>query len=269
MQIHMADFLGALDEVKPLFGVSEEVLEDCVEGGIIHYGPQVDKILKNGRDYIEQVRTGTTRLLSLLIHGPPGSGKTALAARIAMNSEFPFIKLVRAVDMVGMNEIQKIQHISKVFTDAYKSPLNVLVLDNIELIVDWVPVGPRFSSAVLAALKGLMDNRPPKDRPLLIIATSSERTVLQQLQLGFKAQIAVPNLQTQEELAHVMRESGQFDAEGIQRAIAEIEETTGSKQIGVGIQQILLGIQTAMQDPDRAGRFAELMCENINDAAVR
>lgn len=269
MQIHMADFLGALNEVKPLFGVSEEALEDCVEGGIIQFGPQINKILKNGRDFVEQVRNGTTRHLSVVLHGPSGSGKTALAAQIGLNSEFPFIKMVRPIDMVGMNEIQKIQHLSKVFTDAYKSPLNCLILDNIELLVDWVPVGPRFSSAVLAALKGLMENRPPKGRPLLIMATTSERTVLQQLQLKFNAQIPVPNLQTQNELAHVMRESGQFDDQGIQRAIQEIEQTTGSRNIGVGIQQLLLTIQTAMQDPDRVSRFSELMCEAINDAAAQ
>ncbi|KAI7515511.1 AAA-domain-containing protein, partial [Hortaea werneckii] len=153
MQIHMEDFLRALDEVHPLFGVSEEDLERAVEGGIIHYSPHIDKILKNGRDFINQVRTNTTPLLSVLLHGPRGSGKTALAARIAMDSEFPFIRLVRPVDMVGMNEIQKIQYLQKIFTDAYKSPCNALVLDNIELMVDWVPVGPRFSSAVLAAIK--------------------------------------------------------------------------------------------------------------------
>lgn len=194
MKVMQEDFLRALEEVKPLFGVSEEELERCVEGGIIQFGPHIEKILKNGQDYINQVRTNSTPLLSVLLHGPRGSGKTALAARLAMDSNFPFIKMIRPVDMLGMNELQKIQHLQKVFTDAYKSPLNVLVLDNIELLVDWVPVGPRFSSSVLAAIKGLMDNKPPKGRPLLVLATTSERTVLQQLQLHFKAQIAVRSL---------------------------------------------------------------------------
>lgn len=162
MKVKMQDFRAALEEVHPLFGVSEEELDRCVEGGIVHFSQHIETILNRGRLHINQVRDSSTPLLSVLLHGPRGSGKTALAARLALDSGFPFIKLVKPVDMIGMNEIQKIQHIQKIFTDAYKSPMNVLVIDNVELLVDWVPVGPRFSASVLAALKGLMENKPPK-----------------------------------------------------------------------------------------------------------
>lgn len=263
MKVEMADFLRALDEVKPLFGVSEEDLQRAVEGDIIHFSEHIDKILRIGGDFIKQVKSNTTPLLSVLVHGPRGAGKTALAARIAMDSEFPFIKLVRPVDMIGMNEMQKIQYLQKVFTDAYKSPLNILVLDDIDLIIDWVPIGPRFSSSVLAAIKGLMKNKPPSGRPLLIFGTTSEKTVLQQLQLDFQAQIAVPNVNTQDQLAKIMQHSGIFSDSEIRGAIGHIEETTGSKEIGVGVQRVLLGIQTAMQDQNRAGRFAEVMADAI------
>nr|OQO31757.1 hypothetical protein B0A51_00659 [Rachicladosporium sp. CCFEE 5018] len=264
MKVMMADFVRALDEVKPLFGVSEEDLSRAVEGGIIKFSPHIDKILETGAEFINQVKSNTTPLLSVLVHGPRGSGKTALAARIAIDSEFPFIKLVRPMDMIGMNEMQKIQYLQKVFTDAYKSPLNILVLDDLDLILDWVPIGPRFSASVLAAIKGLMKNKPPLGRPLLIFATTSEKTVLQQLQISFNQQIAVPNVNTQQELAHIMHDSGQF--EDIQRAIQMIEETTGKREIGVGIQQVILGIQTAMQVDDRTGRFAEVMSDFISEA---
>ncbi|KAG9766998.1 AAA-domain-containing protein, partial [Aureobasidium melanogenum] len=268
MKVMQQDFLNALNEVQPLFGVSEEELDRCVEGGIIHFGKHVDSILERGRLFVNQVRSGDTPLLSVLLYGPRGSGKTALAAKMALDSEFPFIKLIKPVDIVGMNEIQKIQYIQKVFTDAYKSPQNVLVLDNIELLIDWVPVGPRFSASVLAALKGMMQNKPPKGRPLLIFATTSSRSVLQQLQLEFSAQVAVPNVQTQSELAVIMKQSGVFSDSDINRAMGEIEETTGSKTINVGVSSILLAIQTAKQDQDKTGRFAEVLSEMCADNAV-
>lgn len=69
------------------------------------------------------------------MHGPPGSGKTALAASIAMSSEFAFVKLISPEAMVGYNEPAKIQYISKVFNDSYKSPNSLIVVDNIERLL--------------------------------------------------------------------------------------------------------------------------------------
>jgi vesicle-fusing ATPase len=46
--------------------------------------------------------------------GPPGSGKTALAATMAMSSEFPFIKLISPENMVGYSEMAKMSMINKV-----------------------------------------------------------------------------------------------------------------------------------------------------------
>jgi vesicle-fusing ATPase len=122
--------------------------------------------------------------------GPAASGKTALAATIALASDFPFIKLVSPENMVGFREDQKVAYLNKVFTDSYKSPLSVVVVDNIERILgessstlvlctaagpytefplrplpDWVPIGPRFSNNVLQALLVLISKRPPKVRP--------------------------------------------------------------------------------------------------------
>jgi len=157
--------MHALEEVKPLFGVAEEELGKAIRGGIIHYSSFIENILDEGRLYINQVRRpGSTPLLSVVLHGPPGSGKTALAAKMAMDSEFPYIKLISPESMVGFNEMQKVQQLDKMFRDAYKSPLSVIVIDNIELLVDWVPIGPRFSNSVLVALKVLLGKQPPKVR---------------------------------------------------------------------------------------------------------
>ena len=86
--------------------------------------------------FVEQVRSSArTPLVSILLHGPPGSGKTALGASIAQASGYPFIKLISPDNMVGFSEAQKVSTIAKVFSDSYKSPLSVVVVDNIERLI--------------------------------------------------------------------------------------------------------------------------------------
>lgn len=100
----------------------------------------------------------------------------------------------------------------------------------------------------------------------MIFATTTERTVLTQLDLfsRFDAEIAVPNVNTQAELAHILQESGAFSDRDLQRAIGEIQEITGSTDVGVGIKQILTAINTAKQDQDLPGRFARVMSRQIS-----
>lgn len=162
MKVNRDDFMNALEEVKPAFGVSEEELATAVRGGILRFSPHIDNILQDGQLFVNQVRESASEpLLSVLLHGPPGSGKTALAAKIAIDSGFPFIKLVSPENMIGFSEMQKIQYLNKVFTDAYKSPQNIVVVDNVERIIDWVPIGPRFSNLVLQTLMVLLTKQPP------------------------------------------------------------------------------------------------------------
>lgn len=43
MKVTRQDFLDALGEVSPAFGVNEEDLKTCLEGGIIKYSPKLMK----------------------------------------------------------------------------------------------------------------------------------------------------------------------------------------------------------------------------------
>jgi vesicle-fusing ATPase len=164
VQINRANFINALEEVRPAFGVSDKELENAMLYGILHYNPHVEDILKQGSEYVSVV-SRQLPLLSVLLHGPSGSGKTALAAKIAKDSGFPFIKLISAEDMVGFNEMAKIQYMNNIFLDAYKSPLNIVVIDDIELIIEWSDIGPRFSNSVLQAIMVLIHKSPPAVSP--------------------------------------------------------------------------------------------------------
>ena len=126
------------------------------------FSPSINDILRDVGLYIDQVRQGSTPVLSVALHGAPGCGKTALAAKMAIDSKFPFIKMISPENMIGFSEIQKVQHLHKVFEDAYKSALSIVVVDSIELLIDWVAVRALFSNTVLVALKVLIAKQPPK-----------------------------------------------------------------------------------------------------------
>ncbi|KAH3672297.1 hypothetical protein WICMUC_004392 [Wickerhamomyces mucosus] len=267
MRVTRQNFLDALNEVSPAFGVNEEDLKTCVEGGIFKFSHRIDDILKTGSRYVRQVReSDRTRLVSLVMHGPSGSGKTALAAAIALASKFPFVRLIAPEEMVGMSETAKIAYIDNTFRDSYKSPLNVLVVDSIETIVDWVPIGPRFSNNILQVLKVYLKRKPPKDRRLLIISTTSTYSVLQQMDLlsCFDNEIAVPNVTTFEELNNIMYDSGFLDDVSRGQILSQLKNI--SSKLNIGIKRALTNIETAKHDEDPVNEIVELMAESAGSS---
>jgi len=256
LRVNRRDFMMALDEVHPMFGVSEEELQQVVQNGIIHFDKVVDGILHDGQLFVEQVRTSArTPLVTLLLHGPPGSGKTALAATIAQASQFPFIKLLSPDSMVGYSESAKMTAITKVFTDSYKSPLSVIVVDNLERLLDWVPIGPRFSNGVLQTLMVLLSRRPPKGRRLLIIATTGIRAMLTEMQMSevFDSQIRVPPISNLRSLEIVLKEVELFrSSDERRRAMGMLEQAGfgGEGRLNVGVKKLLSVIEMARQEPE-------------------
>ena len=59
---------------------------------------------------------------------------------------------ISAETMVGQSESSKCSAIAKVFDDATKSPLSLILLDDIERLMEYVAIGPRFSNVVLQAI---------------------------------------------------------------------------------------------------------------------
>jgi vesicle-fusing ATPase len=266
MKVQRADFENALEEVKPAFGVSEEELSYCLRGGIVHFSKYIEDVLKEGRLYVEQVRNpDSTPLFSVCLHGPPGCGKTALAAKIAIDSGYPFIKLISTKDTYEMSESQKVGYFSKVFNDAYKSPQSCIVIDDVEECIEWTPIGPRYSNPIIKSLVALLRKAPPPGRSLLIIATATERSVLQQLDFWrhFNSDIPIANVRTYEELQLIMTESKAFQQGDIGRALSEIKDITRSDAVGVGIKHILQAVETAKFDTDRVSAFSGTLSRAI------
>ncbi|KAL2167899.1 hypothetical protein VTG60DRAFT_636 [Thermothelomyces hinnuleus] len=268
MKVVRQDFLNALEEVKPAFGADGAELEDALPYGIIHFSQSIPAILNDGMLYVENVRQQERlRHTSVLLHGPPASGKTALAAHIAMKSDYPFIKIITPASMVGFrDEVAKKDHLHKIFTDAYKSPLSMLIIDNIERLIEWNPVGPRLSNSILQALVTLLQTPPPKGHRLLILATTSQLSVMEQLDIttAFDRQIRVPAVQDTRELSSVLAESGAFEGPGdVNLVLNRLREYSNSDRVGVGIKTILTTVETARLSAEPAEWFAEQIATQI------
>ncbi|XP_012226427.1 vesicle-fusing ATPase 1-like [Linepithema humile] len=247
LMVSKSDFFHALEhDVKPAFGTSAEILNQLLTRGIINWGRPVAEILADGSLCIQQARaTEGSALVSVLLEGPPNSGKTALAAQIAKNSDFPFVKVCTPDDMVGFIESAKCLLIRKVFDDAYRSQLSCILVDNIERLLDYGPIGPRYSNLTLQALLVLLKKPPPPGRKLLILCTSSRRQVLDDLEIlsAFNTVLHVPNLSTPDHLLSVLDEVDLFTKHELTSLHAKLQ----GKRVFIGIKKLLCLVDMARQ----------------------
>lgn len=253
----------ALDEIKPAFGVDEASLESSFRGGMYNHGPEFNKVYKLGKDLIESTKSSSSAnpLLSVLLEGQNGSGKTALAAHLAKESGFPYIKIVSPEQFVGFTDFAKVQAIAKIFEDAYKSNLSLIVLDDIERLIEFVHIGPRFSNPILQALVVLLKKKPPNDnRKLLIIGTTSMKDTLRDLEVVncFNTTLHVPNVITSSEVTTIISNFN-CNASASQQIATEFELKYGS--FGVPIKKLMLAIELAIE---RSGT-SELSAPNFMD----
>lgn len=233
VKIEHADFERALGEVQPAFGAATDTFERCRLNGIISPGEKFEKLHHTCRALVEQVRVSEkTPMLTCLLEGGSGSGKTALAATLAIGSEFPFMKLVSADTMVGQSEMAKCQALSKVFEDAYKSPLSLIVLDDIERLLEYVAIGPRFSNVVLQALLILLKRAPPPGRKLLVIGTTSLPHVFEDMGLtaAFNVSLHCPLL-SGDDARRVLSQLGAFEPHEVDPAVALLDHETPIKRL--------------------------------------
>ena len=67
-----------------------------------------------------------THLLTCLLEGASGSGKTAVAATLGIESGFPFVKVISSSSMMGFTEAAKASYITRIIEDSYRVSLHFL-----------------------------------------------------------------------------------------------------------------------------------------------
>jgi len=237
--VSRADFMHALEnDIKPAFGSAQELLEGMCSRGLVEWGGAVGEVLGDARLLVQQAAgQHGPGLVSILIEGAPNAGKTAIAATLAKESGFPFVKICSPEDMVGFTESAKCTRIKKVFEDAYRSSMSCVLVDNIERLLDYGPIGPRYSNLTLQALLVLLKKLPPQGKRLLIIATSSRREVLDQMEMisAFTDVLHVPNLQTGEQILEVVKHADVLHQQGL----SKLDKQLRGRRSNIGVKKLL------------------------------
>jgi len=226
IKVTMDDFLNALHEIIPAFGASTDDLERCRLNGMMDCGDRNKHIYQRAMLLVEQVKVSKgSPLVTCLLEGPSGSGKTAIAATVGINSDFPYVKIVSAESMIGLHESTKCAQIVKVFEDAYKSPLSIVILDDIERLLEYVAIGPRFSNIIYQTLLVLLKRLPPKGKKLMVIGTTSEVGFLDSIGFcdNFSVTYNVPTLKTSD-AKKVLEQLNVFAKEDIDTAAESLND---------------------------------------------
>jgi vesicle-fusing ATPase len=171
------------------------------------------------------------------LEGSVSSGKTATAAKVAIESDFPFIRMISADNMIGMTETRKCETLLSIFNDAYRSPLAVIIIDDIERIMEYTPVGHRFSNIVLQTLLILIKKIPPLSTRVMVIATTSIASLMEDVQVtqAFNVVLHVNQLQLPSEIYAILSDYPDLSGLGLRVGLPTPDPKTISVKIFVNI----------------------------------
>ncbi len=214
LKVTKDDISKALEEIKPSLGVSSVDLEPYLEHPMLDFNKGIVASLKDLVDQLE--RSNRTNSLSLLLSGNLGTRKTTLAAYLSKYSNYPYVKMVSAEKMIGRSDTDICGMMGKIFNDAYRSERSVVILDDIERIIQYTSVGPRFSNTILQTLLVLIRKRPPTGKKILIVGTSSVEPVMRKLGIydTFNMNIYTPML-TRSQALGVISQMGNGNGKGV------------------------------------------------------
>ncbi|KAI4839047.1 putative N-ethylmaleimide-sensitive fusion protein [Plasmodium brasilianum] len=264
------DFLKALKETKPAFGAEEDIIENLLSNGIINYGKEYENIENTCKLLIKQiVENSNTNLMSVLLYGENGTGKTTIAAYLAKCANFHFTKFITPENLIGYSEISKINYINKIFEDAYKTPLSLVILDNIERLIDYTRIGPRFSNSILQAIMVLIKKKPKKEnQKILIICTTSEYQFMRDVGLikNFYVNIEVPLLNCSTSIKNVLHNRNEIYHDFPEK---EIEQVISSNVIkSIAIKNLLMVIDMASEASNDRIITSEIFLKAFNDCGI-
>jgi len=236
----------ALQEVQPEFGVNDEDLQVNYARGIIRFNADVQEIVDLSKKIVTRLKNSSVmNRQSLLLQGDLACGKSALACYLAKEADFPFVRMIRAEDFVGASDAAVCQRVAKIFDDAYKSNLSVVIIDDIERLIGYT-IGARFSNPVLQTILTSVRRNPSElFRKIFIIATCTFEAIRTlQLDKVFDWVRDMPLVTKPQELESIFKES-LYD-KNCKPSVSDVLARFPEENNGLGISALLSVIELSI-----------------------
>ena len=178
--INMKHLMGSIEEILPSFGNINKTIKKLLPEKYVELSDIHKLCYDQTREFISKSR----RLKLVLIGGKSGTGKTALAAKIANDSKIKHIKIIRSIDMISFDDSTKSTHISDIVTSSYISEESLIVLEDIEIAINYVKMGNviTFSNKIYQTLMTLLKTEPHnKSHKLTLLVTCGNENLYEVL----------------------------------------------------------------------------------------
>merc|ERR1712224_840405 len=155
----------------------------------------------------------------------------------------------------------KIAAISQIFDDAHKSPLSLIILEDLERLLDYGCIGPRFSNNILQLLFSVLKKRPVKNgHRMLVVGTTSDLGFVKGSKLlrAFTVALTIPMLSEAEHFKTVLQGLPGFSSSVVQELCVKLNG------FNVGVRTLLQVAEMAVQQQDPVS--PDVVMECLRDA---
>ena len=173
--VESAQFYKALQEIRPAFGNSNCDIKNLIPKDFKFQNDNKSTLYVDIMILLKKDR----RLTTILVHGEPRVGKTTLVSKVAVESTVKYVKMVRPIDVIQLDENGKSYYLTDVTMDAHISDSSLIIFDDIEVLTNFVDLGNTisFSNKLYQTLLTILKTMPesPKNNLTIICTTASPR----------------------------------------------------------------------------------------------
>lgn len=214
-------------------------------------------------------RLGINPPRGVLLHGPPGTGKTMIARAVASETDANFVS-ISGPEIVSKFYGESEQRLRQIFDEAHKAAPTIIFIDEIDSIAPKrEEVSGDLERRVVAQLLALMDGLSSRGEVIVIAATNRPNALDPALRRGGRfdreVEIGIPNKNGRLEILYVHTRGMPLDESLDLKEIAEVTHGfVGADLYALCKEAAMHTLERALPDLDVKEDIPTYILENLN-----